>query len=254
MTMPVDREKLKALTSLAQAKLAGMGEEVTAAAGAAVESRWEPARERARRTTGTVEERVKAVTDACARELVAMGAASGGAAAAPGVGRAISRAASAGEAGRSTARLADLILTIAVIHGHDRASVDERRAWVLSVLAFGEGAGRGFAKVAGGAGQGLSRKALERIPGVSLRAVNGAVGRTLVGQGTRRGAQLLGKALPFGVGAVLGGGLNYVTVKAVARQADEFFRELGTPELPPAAELPPAPMIQARVIREENEE
>jgi len=37
---------------------------------------------------------------------------------------------------REAARSADLILAIAAVHGHTEPSVEERRMWLLSVLAF----------------------------------------------------------------------------------------------------------------------
>lgn len=36
----------------------------------------------------------------------------------------------------------------------------------------------------------------------------------------------LGRALPFGIGAVIGGTTNYAFARTIARQADEFFRLL----------------------------
>lgn len=202
------------------------GETVLASVDTAVERRWDDAVRRAESTTavGTAA-RVAEVTDSIARELAAIGAASGGVAAVPGVGTLASATAAASEFGWVTLRLADLILTIASIHGHEEADVEERRAWVLSILAFGDRATRGFTKVAGDVGQGVGAKAVARIPVSKLQLVNRILGRTVLTKyGSKRGAVALGRVLPFGIGAAVGGAANYATVHAIARQADRFFR------------------------------
>jgi hypothetical protein len=84
-------------------------------------------------------------------------------------------------------------------------------------------------------GKGLGRRATERIPAETLRAVNQALGRTVVTKyGTKRGAVALGRALPFGIGAAIGGGANYAFARAIAGHADRFFRDL-----PPALQARP---------------
>jgi hypothetical protein len=200
----------------------------------AATTRWDAAVRRASGAPGaTVEERAAAVTRTFARELAMAGAATGGAAAVPGVGTATAMAATAADLGWFTLRAADLILTIAALHGHQRATVEERRAWILSVLVFGEGSVAGFARMAGEVGQDLGRKAVGRIPAGALRAINRKLGRSVLTRfGTRRGAVTLGRVLPFGIGAAVGGSANYMSVQAIGRHADNFFRSLPY-ELPP---------------------
>ena len=73
-------------------------------------------------------------------------------------------------------------------------------------------------------GRGLGAKATSAIPTTALRALNRGLGRTVVTKyGSTRGAIALGRLLPFGVGAAIGGGLNYATVRVIARRADRFF-------------------------------
>ena len=202
----------------------------------AATTRWDAAVRRANGAPGaTVEERAAAVTRTFARELAVAGAATGGAAAVPGVGTATAMAATAADLGWFTLRIADLILTIAALHGHQRATVEERRAWILSVLAFGEGSAAGFARMAGEVGHDLGRKAVGRIPAGALRAINRRLARSVLTRfGTRRGVLTLGRILPFGIGAAVGGSANYTSVQAIGRHADNFFRSL-------PHELPPAP-------------
>jgi hypothetical protein len=103
----------------------------------------------------------------------------------------------AAELGWFTLRAGDLILAIAAVHGHTEPSVEERRAWVLSILAFGDSPAVTFTKLAGEAGNGLGAKATALIPTQVLRRMNRSLGRTIVTKyGTRRGAIAIGRALP----------------------------------------------------------
>ncbi len=197
------------------------GTAILAAVDKAIDTRWEPARERAAATHGTLDERVDQVAKQFARELGMLGAAAGGVSAVPGVQFGGAMAAASAEFGLYTFRTADLIMTVAAIHGHTAATMAERRAWVLSVLAFGEGASEGFMRIAREAGIGLGKKATKKIPTQALRAINTALNRTVITKyGKKRGAVAIGNVLPFGFGAAIGGGANYLLTRAVARSAD----------------------------------
>ena len=200
-------------------------------------ARWDAAVTRAEALPGDVRpEKIKALSDSFARELGAIGAAAGVAAATPLVGTAGTLMAATAELGWFTARSGDLILTIAALHGRPTPTDDERKAWVLAVLIFGSTALQGFSNIANqmGANLGLpqmdnsqanSKKANLSI--ATLRAVNGALSRMLIRRyGTRRGAIAFGTALPLGIGAMVGGGANYVAVRKLVKQADNFFAHL----------------------------
>ncbi len=193
----------------------------------AVETRWTAAQERARALPGLDrEQRVEAVTAKIRRELGAAGAASGGTAAIPGVGLGAATATFALELGWSTMRLADLILTIAAIHGHDRTSVDERRMWVLSILTYRDGAAGMVAKLAAEMGETSTRSGARRLTTRSVKRINATMGRAVVAKyGARRGVAALGRAVPFGIGAVLGYGMNTRVVSLTAGHAHSFFNE-----------------------------
>ncbi len=222
----------RAKTRLTKAKDIGQsGTVMLQAVDAAVTARWPAALERAGVAGDTsTDERVKQVSRAFARELGVVGAATGAAAAVPGVGTGASVALGAGELSVTITRTTDLILTIGAVHGLTNASIEERRAWVLAILSFGESASQGFTKLAGEMGKGLGKKATTKIPMSAIRAVNHALGRTIVTKyGTKRGVIALGRALPFGIGMMIGGGANYAITRAVAKHADKFFSDL--PEL-----------------------
>src|SRR6056297_3092818 len=183
----------------------------------AVETRWSAAQLRARQFEGGREERVDAATAKIRRELGATGAASGGTAAIPGVGLGTVAASFAVELGWSTVRLADLILTIGVIHGHDRADVDERRLWVLSVLTYRDGAAGAVAKLAAEWTGSPAGRGARRLTHRTIRQMNSTIGASVIAKyGSRRFVAALGRAVPFGIGAVLGYGMNTRAVTMTA--------------------------------------
>jgi hypothetical protein len=102
-----------------------------------VTSRWDLAQRAAAATTGSTGERIDQLKRSFARELATVGAAAGATAATPLVGTGVAMATAAAELSWFTLRAGDLIMAIAAVHGHRDPSVEERRAWVLSILAFG---------------------------------------------------------------------------------------------------------------------
>lgn len=194
----------------------------------AVDTRWDHALRVAHETTGlTTTERVKEVTTLLGRELAMVGAATGAAAALPITGTGTAIATGVGELGWFTMRSADLILAIAAIHGYSQETIEQRRAWVLSILVFGDGAAGGFNRLAAELGRGLGTHGTRGLSAAGLRSINGALGRMVISKyGRRRGIVAAGTALPFGIGAAVGGTANYAMVRTLAHQADNFFSSL----------------------------
>ncbi len=210
--------------ALAKALMAGVE--------SATSARWDAAVARAAALPGDVRpEKLHALTASFARELAAVGAAAGVAAATPAVGTAATFLASMAELSWFTARSGDLILTIAALHGRPTPTIEERQAWVLAVLIFGSTARQGLSGLARPTGGGPQRPMTEVSPGklsiATLRAANVAMSRMIVRRyGTRRGAIALGTALPLGVGALVGGSANFIAIRKLAAQADSFFSHL----------------------------
>ena len=193
----------------------------------AVMTRWPIALRNAAATSGSVEERVAQVEKSFRRELTVAGAAAGATAAVPGVGTAAAFSLAAAEFSLITVRSADMILAIAATHGLEDSTVEERRTWVLAVLLFGDAAAKGATKLAGELGKGLGSKATNRVSAAQLAKLNRAMGRTIVTKyGTKRGAVVLCRLLPFGIGAAIGGSANYLLTNALASHANSFFLNL----------------------------
>ncbi len=226
----------------------------------AVDQRWEPALRRAERAKGdTVEQRVRSATRSFSRELVSLGAVAGASAAAPGVGTTGAIALVAVEAGWFALRAADLIMTIGAIYGRTNATREERRAWVLAILAYGDEAAAQFAAIAPALAE--RAQASEHVAGPivagiatgdvatvdALRRLNSTLAASLVSRyGSKRGIMTIGKLMPFGVGAAVGGGANWTLARAVSKHSRRFFSQyyvLTNPAPPPPAigAAPPAP-------------
>ena len=75
----------------------------------------------------------------------------------------------------------------------------------------------------------LGTKAVEanfkkKFPGAILAAINRKVGTTVLTKyGTKRGGVAVGKLIPFGVGVVVGGGFNYLTMKNFANSTRKYY-------------------------------
>lgn len=205
----------------------------------AVVGRWDQAQRLAAETApgASPEVKARAIAGPIKKSMTALGAAAGATAAAPGVGTTIAVGTLAAELGVVALRTTDMVMAIGAAFGHVDATADERRAWVLAVLAFGDDAAEEFTTLArdmglkvgdgkaleiageaigGGAGQMATIDALRRIN-------SQLVAQVLKKWGTRRGAATVGKLLPFGIGAAVGGSANYVMLREFSKQATRFF-------------------------------
>ncbi len=222
----------------------------------AVVQRWDASRARAAATPGSRDERIRAVRSRFRKELVTLGAAAGGSAAVPGLGTMAAVGLTATEIAWTATRATDMILTVAAIHGHTNASVEERKAWTLAIFAFEDDAAASYTDLA----KDLDKRGVGHrgpLPVGLLDKVNGRLGRYVIAKyGARRGALVMGKLLPFGIGAVIGGAANNSMVNSVIDRADTFFADLATirpasppppprPALDPGQLPPPAPGTQA---------
>ncbi|MEM7276445.1 MAG: hypothetical protein AAF547_25455, partial [Actinomycetota bacterium] len=173
------------------------------------------------------------------RELTMVGAASGAVAATPGLGTSAAASALVADLGWFATRATDLIMTIGAVHGYTNSTLEERRAWVLSVLAFGEEAADQFVSLvdefgSGGAGSVIGGERVSaRLAGLAggdaatldaLRRINTSLATSLISRyGSRRSLLAVGKLLPFGVGAAVGASANYGLIRVVGSQSGRFF-------------------------------
>ena len=238
-----------------------VGKAVLMAVDKAVEDRWDRALDVAAAAEGdTVDQRIRSISKAFRRELSAMGAASGAVAAAPGLGTTAAASALVADLGWFAMRSTDLVMAIGAVYGHTESTVEERRAWVLSILAFGEDAANQFSSLLTEIDTGAlvgGERISARLAGLAggdaatldaLRRINTSLATKVVTKyGSRRSVLAVGKLLPFGVGAVVGGTANYGLIRVVGSQANRFFSDYhhllppppqpGQPQLPSQAAL-----------------
>ncbi len=227
----------KAVENLPDSALDAVGKAVLKAVDVAVDRRWDVAIETAAEADGdTPEARTSSIISRFKKELTLVGAATGAIAAAPVVGTATAAGALAADMAWFAMRATDLIMAIGAANGHTEAAEEQRRAWVLAVLAFGDESAQKFASLLGEVGgaeaaDGLSQRAAGVLGGDALtldalRRINTELAAQVVAKyGTRRSALAIGKLLPFGLGAVVGGAANYSFVRMVGGHARDFFAE-----------------------------
>lgn len=149
------------------------------------------------------------------------GAAVGAAATAPGVGTTAALALSAGETMTSLEVATLYVLTVAEVHGLHVTDIERRRALVLALL-LGEGGSSFVAKVAGRTGKHWSRLLVDAVPMAKINQINKVLGHRFVTRyGATQGVLVLGRAVPFGIGAGIGAAGNaavgWSVVKSVRR-------------------------------------
>jgi hypothetical protein len=154
--------------------------------------------------------------------VTVIGAASGGVAAVPGVGTAASVGAGVAEVAAFVEATALFTLAVAEVHRLRFDDPDARRALILGVV-LGDVGGTAIeaASIAGAQWAPLLSRSVNRE---SIGHLNQALLRRLVTRyGTRQGALVLGRALPFGIGAGIGAVGNAALGRASVRAARRAF-------------------------------
>lgn len=153
----------------------------------------------------------------------ASGASVGAAAAAPGVGTGVSLALSAGESVVSLEATVFYVFAVAALYDVSIRDIERRRTLLFAIL-LGNSADRVVHDVAGRTGKHWAKAAIEAIPVEGIRRINGVLGHNFVTKyGTRQGVLVLGRAIPFGLGAAIGGGMNYAIGQAVVKSTGRVF-------------------------------
>jgi hypothetical protein len=157
--------------------------------------------------------------------LTASGAAVGSAATFPGVGTLAALSAGAGETVFFLEATALYVLATAEVYGIPADHHERRRALVLAVLvgddskrAIGELIGPGRTN-GGWLAEGMASLPMSTLARLNTRMLKYAVKRYAM----RRGALMVGKMLPVGVGAAIGGAGNRIVGKKIVRNARDAF-------------------------------
>lgn len=150
------------------------------------------------------------------------GAAAGGAAFIPAIGTAISLATATAEAIAALDASVLYVLAVAEVHGVSTDELERRRAMVLGIV-LGDGGDKLMRKVTGGQQRWASEVA-DAVPLPKLGPVNQTLIRWFIRRyAVRQGALAFGRALPLGIGVVIGAAGNVATAKAVIRSTERAF-------------------------------
>ena len=183
--------------------------------------------------------------------VVVTGGVGGGIAILPAVGTIVSLATASAEA--IAALNASVLYTLAVaeVHALPTETVERRRALVLGVV-LGESGQAALSKVTGKSGN-WAQDITNALPLSMLGPLNVSLTRWAFKRYVVRQIVLsLGRALPLGIGLVIGATGNLVIARAVIRAADRAF---GPPPAQwPDAPPPPAPSLEQQPVGAAREE
>ena len=157
--------------------------------------------------------------------VMASGAAVGSAAAFPGIGTLAALSAVAGETLVFLEATAVFALAVAEVHGIPLEHRERRRALVLAVLVGDESKGAIADLVGPGRTNGAwLAEGAEMLPLPLVSQLNTRLMRYFVKRYTiKRSAMALGKMLPVGIGAAVGGGGNRMMGKRIVNNARKAF-------------------------------
>lgn len=164
--------------------------------------------------------------------VIGIGAVSGGAAAAPGLGTAAGVATSVVEIGAFAEATAVFTLARAEVQGVTVKDAPTRRALVLAVLLGESGVKALQQEVGAAAGTSWLGALREGVPKQSMSSINSSLLKHFLGRfAAKQSALIVGRAAPFGIGAVIGGAGNYAVAKGAIAASRSLFG-------PPPQEFP----------------
>lgn len=190
----------------------------------------------------------------CVREMALGGAVTGGAAASPVAGVAVAAASAGADATYSVGRLSEMIMGLGLLYGHEAATPEERRGWIIAVLGLSEGAAVGLTGLAARLGSRGGARLMARLPDAAAGTASGRGTRALARMGATKGPWGLAALVPYGIGAGVGAAGNAVLAQSVGTATKQFFAA-GAAAPPPRWDTghgpdphPPSPGRDADVI------
>ena len=176
------------------------------------------------------------------RRVATTGAISGAASIAPGLGTVLAIGTVTSQALYALEQEIELVLSVAMIYGHELGSSDERVLEAIVVVGLTSGAVklREDAIVAGG--ERLAIAAFRRVPATLLAHGGGRIlTRIMTRLATSGAAKAAARVVPIGVGIAAGAGFDWIAVTALGRAAMKYYGPGGPAARPLllASENPP---------------
>ena len=181
------------------------------------------ARLRRNRPEATPREIVRRLNAELRAATISAGVGVGAVAAAPAVGTGVALALSGAEVVVSLDATVLYILARAEVQGITIEDIERRRTLVMAVM-LGDAGAKSVGKVAERTGQHWARQLVRAIPNSKILAVNKVLGRNFVTKyGTKQGILVLGRVIPFGIGAVIGGTANAIFSQGIITASNRAF-------------------------------
>src|ERR1700693_2026204 len=158
------------------------------------------------------------------RRVAATGAISGAVSIAPGLGTMLAIGTLTSQALYALEQEIELVLSIAMIYGHDLGSSNERVVEALVVVGITSGAVKLREDVLVAGGERIAIAAFRRLPGLLLAHGGGRGGpRILARFATTGTAKVAARVVPLGVGVAVGAGFDWVAVTGLGRAAMKYY-------------------------------
>jgi UPF0271 protein len=158
------------------------------------------------------------------RRVAATGALSGATAIVPGFGSLLAIGTITSQALYALEQEIELVLSIAMIYGHELASSDERLLEALVVVGITSGAVKLREDVLVSGGERLAVAAFRRLPG-TLLAHGGSriLTRILARFASSGAAKAAARLIPIGVGIAAGASFDWIAVTGLGRAAMKYY-------------------------------
>lgn len=180
-------------------------------------------RMRRSRPNATPSEVVRALEKHYLSTVATLGGANGAVAASPGAGTVAATALSLAQIPSYIEATAFFVLAVAEVYEVDVDDLEHRRMLVLAVL-IGDAGVETVRRMSERTGKHWARRFVGSISGAQLKRINDVLGRNFVTKhGTKQGILVLGRDVPFGLGAVIGAGGNWALGKASVKAARKAF-------------------------------
>jgi len=158
------------------------------------------------------------------RRVAATGALSGATAIAPGLGTVLAVGTVTSQALYALEQEIELVLSIAMIYGHELATSDERLVEALVILGLTSGAVKLREDVLVTGGERLAIAAFRRLPATLLTHGGSRIlTRILMRFASTGAAKAAARLVPIGVGVAAGAGFDWLAVTGLGRAAMKYY-------------------------------
>jgi hypothetical protein len=158
------------------------------------------------------------------RRVATTGAISGAVSIAPGLGTLMAVGTLTSQALYALEQEIELVLSIAMIYGHELGSSDERVVEALVVVGITSGAVKLREDVLVAGGERMAVAAFRRMPTMILTHGSGRIlGRILARFASTGAAKVAARVVPLGVGVAAGAGFDWLAVTGLGHAAMKYY-------------------------------